>query len=178
MKVIWTISAAMRRSGSPGWPPGHPQEWAPAAVTQIPGPDVRVPSSHLINGILSCPQPLPPCAPVRLAAIERHDLQSAPNTHLTARLLSGVASAIPSPRMPLAGPALVPSRNTLISLPSLPLPGHRSCDLVPSLDLSILVPFLFSKGGKSILIMKHFKGCLGLLSAGPFAGLPSIIISS
>lgn len=106
MKVIWTISAAMRRSGSPGWPPGRPQEWVAAAVTQIPSPDVRVPSSYLINGILSCPQPLPPCAPVRLAAIERYDLQSALNTHLTACLLSGVAR--PQPPLPLGCPSEAP----------------------------------------------------------------------
>lgn len=59
-------------------------------------------------------------------------------------------------------------RNATLSL----LPT-RLCDPILLSILYTLPPFLFSKEGKSILIMKHFQGRLGLPSAGLFVRPPS-----
>lgn len=59
-------------------------------------------------------------------------------------------------------------RNAVLSL----LPT-RLCDPILLSILYTLPPFLVSKEGKSILIMKHFQGRLGLPSAGLFVRPPS-----
>lgn len=57
----------------------------------------------------------------------------------------------------------------MLSFPS----SSQGCDPILLSILYTLSPFLFSKEGKSILIMKHFQGRLGLPSAGLFVSPPS-----